>query len=160
MNELSIVLFNPEIPQNTGNIIRLTANIGATLYLVEPLGFDLDSKKLKRAHLYYDEFANIVIFKDWESCKNHFHGSRMIGIETGGSNNVFNKNFLFNDVFVFGFEIVRANAGFGGITQSYIDLYNATLSGVKDPPSWVEYSLGEVIQINNLLPKNIQQRDF
>ena len=61
-----IVLYQPEIPPNTGNIIRLAANTGATLHLVEPLGFRLDDRELKRAGLDYHEYASLIVHKDWE----------------------------------------------------------------------------------------------
>ncbi|HVV97675.1 MAG TPA: TrmH family RNA methyltransferase, partial [Rhodanobacteraceae bacterium] len=58
---MHVVLFQPEIPPNTGNVIRLCANTGAALHLVRPLGFDLDDKKLRRAGLDYHEFARIAV---------------------------------------------------------------------------------------------------
>ncbi|MDG1474325.1 MAG: TrmH family RNA methyltransferase, partial [Porticoccaceae bacterium] len=62
---LDIVLYQPEIPPNTGNIIRLCANTGFRLHLIEPLGFDLDNKKLRRAGLDYREFQDLQIHADW-----------------------------------------------------------------------------------------------
>lgn len=62
---LHIALFEPEIPPNTGNIIRLCANAGVQLHLIEPLGFELDDKKLRRAGLDYHEFANVIIHQDY-----------------------------------------------------------------------------------------------
>ena len=63
-----VVLYEPEIPPNTGNIIRLCANTGAQLHLIHPLGFDLDSKKLRRAGLDYHEFAEILQHDSLEAC--------------------------------------------------------------------------------------------
>jgi tRNA (cytidine/uridine-2'-O-)-methyltransferase len=63
---LDIVLYQPEIPPNTGNIIRLCANTGFALHLIRPLGFDLDDKKLRRAGLDYGEFQALQIYDDWE----------------------------------------------------------------------------------------------
>ena len=68
---LNIVLFEPEIPPNTGNIIRLCANMGFKLHLIEPLGFDLDDKKLRRAGLDYKEWASVSRHKDWPSFLDH-----------------------------------------------------------------------------------------
>ncbi|MEB3753904.1 tRNA (cytidine(34)-2'-O)-methyltransferase [Acinetobacter sp. MD2(2019)] len=65
---IHVVLFEPEIPANTGNIIRLCANTGAQLHLVKPLGFELDDKKLKRAGLDYHEYANMKIWDTIEQC--------------------------------------------------------------------------------------------
>ena len=64
-----IALFEPEIPPNTGNIIRLCANTGAALHLIEPLGFKLEDKQLKRAGLDYHEYANLNIHKNWADFK-------------------------------------------------------------------------------------------
>ncbi len=61
-----IILFEPEIPPNTGNIIRLCANSGATLHLIEPLGFELDAKKLRRAGLDYREFTNLNVYSSYQ----------------------------------------------------------------------------------------------
>ncbi len=63
---IHVVLFEPKMPSNTGNIIRLCANTGAVLHLVEPLGFDLEEKKLRRAGLDYHEWANVQVHKDWQ----------------------------------------------------------------------------------------------
>jgi tRNA (cytidine/uridine-2'-O-)-methyltransferase len=71
---LDIVLYQPEIPQNTGNIIRLCANTGAQLHLIHPLGFGWDDKRLRRAGLDYHEFATICHYPDWEQfIKTHGH---------------------------------------------------------------------------------------
>jgi tRNA (cytidine/uridine-2'-O-)-methyltransferase len=64
---INIVLVEPEIPPNTGNIIRLAANTGCRLHLVEPLGFELDDKRLRRAGLDYDEWASVVRHKNWQA---------------------------------------------------------------------------------------------
>lgn len=69
MTAIHIVLVSPKIPNNTGNIIRLCANTGAKLHLVEPLAFELDNTKLKRAGLDYHEYANLKVHKDWQACK-------------------------------------------------------------------------------------------
>ena len=64
----TVVLYQPEIPPNTGNIIRLCANTGCSLHLVKPLGFPLDSSKMKRAGLDYHEFARLTVHEHWEGC--------------------------------------------------------------------------------------------
>ncbi|MBT3710701.1 MAG: tRNA (uridine(34)/cytosine(34)/5-carboxymethylaminomethyluridine(34)-2'-O)-methyltransferase TrmL, partial [Gammaproteobacteria bacterium] len=63
---INIVLYEPEIPPNTGNIIRLAANTGSQLHLIKPLGFDLDDKRLRRAGLDYHEFAGVRTYEGWE----------------------------------------------------------------------------------------------
>lgn len=100
----TIVLVNPEIPQNTGNIIRLCANMGAELCLVKPLGFYLDNKKLQRAHLYYDEFASLKVYENWASFYEEYKNKRIFAIETGGNNTVFDVKYKNDDVLVFGSE--------------------------------------------------------
>ena len=100
----SIVLFEPEIPPNTGNIIRLCANTGAQLHLVKPLGFSLEDKQLKRAGLDYHEYANLQVHETWSACKVALAGKRMFAITTKGSQNYAKVAFESGDVFVFGPE--------------------------------------------------------
>ena len=99
-----IVLFEPEIPPNTGNIIRLCANIGAALHLVEPLGFKLEDKQLKRAGLDYHEYATLQVHKNWAACKAALAGKRLFAVTTKGSARYTDCQFLDEDVFVFGPE--------------------------------------------------------
>lgn len=100
----TIVLFEPEIPPNTGNIIRLCANTGAELHLVRPLGFTLEDKQLKRAGLDYHEFANLQVHDDWAACKAALQGKRLFAITTKGSTRHADIAFEAGDVFVFGPE--------------------------------------------------------
>jgi len=99
-----IVLFEPEIPPNTGNIIRLCANTGAQLHLVKPLGFELEDKQLKRAGLDYHEFATLKVHENWDKCKAALTGRRMFAITTKGSTTHSDVTFKAGDVFVFGPE--------------------------------------------------------
>lgn len=99
-----IVLFEPEIPPNTGNIIRLCANTGAGLHLVKPLGFALEDKQLKRAGLDYHEFATLKVHEDWQSCYEALAGRRMFALTTKGSTRYSEIEFKPGDVFVFGPE--------------------------------------------------------
>ncbi len=99
-----IVLFEPEIPPNTGNIIRLCANTGAQLHLVKPLGFALEDKQLKRAGLDYHEFATLKVHDNWDNCKAALAGKRMFAITTKGSTTYSEVTFKAGDVFVFGPE--------------------------------------------------------
>ena len=78
---IHVVLYEPEIPSNTGNIIRLCANTGAQLHLIEPLGFDLDDKKLKRAGLDYHEWARMQIWKDLQQCLDYL-ATQGIGLDS------------------------------------------------------------------------------
>jgi len=99
-----IVLYEPEIPPNTGNIIRLCANTGAQLHLVKPLGFDLEDKQLKRAGLDYHEYATLKVHENWEACKQALAGKRMFALTTKGSSRHTDLQFMAGDVFVFGPE--------------------------------------------------------
>ncbi|ADI28961.1 tRNA (uridine(34)/cytosine(34)/5-carboxymethylaminomethyluridine(34)-2'-O)-methyltransferase TrmL [Methylotenera versatilis] len=99
-----IVLFEPEIPPNTGNIIRLCANTGAALHLVKPLGFSLDDKQLKRAGLDYHEYSTMQVHENWEACKASLTGKRLFAITTKGSTRHSEIQFKAEDVFVFGPE--------------------------------------------------------
>lgn len=99
-----IVLFEPEIPPNTGNIIRLCANTGTALHLVEPLGFTLEDKQLQRAGLDYHEYASLKVHPDWEVCLAHFAGRRLFAITTKGATRYTDAAFQAGDVFVFGPE--------------------------------------------------------
>jgi len=103
-HNLAIILFQPEIPPNTGNIIRLCANTGASLHLVKPLGFPLQDGRLRRAGLDYHEYANIMVHEDWFNCQKYFHGRRILAIETCGDKYYHQIEFNSNDVLLFGSE--------------------------------------------------------
>jgi tRNA (cytidine/uridine-2'-O-)-methyltransferase len=100
----AVVLFQPEIPPNTGNIIRMCANTGAELHLVEPLGFDFSDKALKRAGLDYHEYARVARHADWPACKTVLAGRRLFAMTTKGSGSLFADALQAGDVFVFGCE--------------------------------------------------------
>lgn len=101
---LHIVLFEPEIPPNTGNIIRLCANTGAQLHLVKPLGFALDDKQLKRAGLDYHEFATLKVYENWAECKTALQGKRMFALTTKASQCYSKVQFQTEDVLILGPE--------------------------------------------------------
>ena len=100
----AIVLYQPEIPPNTGNIIRLAANTGAELHLVEPLGFALEDKALRRAGLDYHEYARVVRHVDWTACTTALAGRRLFAMTTKGHDSPYSKALAPGDVFVFGRE--------------------------------------------------------
>ena len=99
-----LILYQPEIPPNTGNIIRLCANTGVKLHLVKPLGFTLEDKQLQRAGLDYHEYTSIQIHENWEACMHHFAGRRLYAATTKGSKRYSDVAFAEGDVFVFGPE--------------------------------------------------------
>ncbi|MBF7728579.1 tRNA (uridine(34)/cytosine(34)/5-carboxymethylaminomethyluridine(34)-2'-O)-methyltransferase TrmL [Pseudomonas sp. N040] len=99
-----IVLFEPEIPPNTGNIIRLCANTGCQLHLIEPLGFELDDKRLRRAGLDYHEYAPLLRHPSLPDCLGQLAGGRLFAFTTKGSRNYAEVAFQPGDVFLFGPE--------------------------------------------------------
>jgi tRNA (cytidine/uridine-2'-O-)-methyltransferase len=99
-----IVLYQPEIPPNTGNIIRLCANTGARLHLVRPLGFRLEDRELRRAGLDYHEYADIRVHDDWSACKTALAGSRTLALSTRGSQRYDSIIYAPGDALVFGPE--------------------------------------------------------
>ncbi|HQS03356.1 MAG: tRNA (uridine(34)/cytosine(34)/5-carboxymethylaminomethyluridine(34)-2'-O)-methyltransferase TrmL [Halothiobacillus sp. 35-54-62] len=101
---IDIVLFEPEIPPNTGNIIRLCANTGARLHLIEPLGFSMDEKALRRAGLDYHEFADIKMHPNWPAAKAALAGRRVFAMTTKGSAPFHEARFAPDDVLMFGPE--------------------------------------------------------
>jgi tRNA (cytidine/uridine-2'-O-)-methyltransferase len=101
---LHVVLFEPEIPPNTGNTIRLCANTGATLHLVKPLGFRLDDKSLQRSGLDYHDLADIKIHASLEACLSGLEGSRLFAVETGGTRCYSEVRYQAGDAFLFGPE--------------------------------------------------------
>ncbi|MGB9991442.1 tRNA (uridine(34)/cytosine(34)/5-carboxymethylaminomethyluridine(34)-2'-O)-methyltransferase TrmL [Pseudoduganella rhizocola] len=101
-----VVLVNPEIPPNTGNVIRLCANTGAQLHLIEPLGFPLDDAKLRRAGLDYHEYARMKVHKNWDAFLAEVQpvAGRIFAMTTHGSTPFAQLKFEAGDVFVFGSE--------------------------------------------------------
>lgn len=100
----AVVLYQPEIPPNTGNIIRMCANTGAELHLVEPLGFAVDDKALRRAGLDYHEYARMTVHADWAACKAALAGRRLFALSTKGRASPFSTTLQPGDAFVFGPE--------------------------------------------------------
>lgn len=99
-----VVLFEPEIPPNAGNAIRLSANTGAALHLIRPLGFDLDRRSLRRAGLDYRWMARVHVHDDLSACVAALAGARWIAIETGGERRYDELRYAPGDVLVFGSE--------------------------------------------------------
>lgn len=99
-----IVLYQPEIPPNTGNIIRLAANTGSNLHLVAPLGFDLSDKQLARAGLDYHDLTCVTVHPDWAYCRAVLEGRRMYALSTRGSRRHDRVEYQPGDALVFGPE--------------------------------------------------------
>jgi tRNA (cytidine/uridine-2'-O-)-methyltransferase len=101
---IDVVLVEPQIPPNTGNVIRLAANTGARLHLVKPLGFSLDDKQMKRAGLDYHEYATLRVHDSWPSLKNELSGRRMFAFTTGAKRLYTDVRYAADDLLVFGPE--------------------------------------------------------
>ncbi len=114
-----VILYRPEIPPNTGNVIRLCANTGSHLHLVHPLGFEWDDARVKRAGLDYHEFANVQHHQDWAACREALKDSRIFAVETRQSTRYDQARFQPSDAFVFGQETA-------GLPQSILDEFSPT----------------------------------
>ncbi len=101
---LEIILHQPEIPPNTGNIIRLCANAGARLHLIKPLGFHLDDRQLRRAGLDYHESTCITVHENLEACLECLSGRRVFAVTTKATQHHDKVNYVDGDVFLFGSE--------------------------------------------------------
>ena len=99
-----IILFAPQIPPNTGNIIRLTANSGNRLHLVKPLGFKLDEKSCRRAGLDYHALSDVHIHDDLAACLDWLDQPRLFAITTMGKDSIYDRAFAPGDAFLFGSE--------------------------------------------------------
>lgn len=101
---LSVILFEPEIPPNTGNVIRLCANTGAALHLIQPLGFELDDARLRRAGLDYHEYAALSLHEDLASCLQALRPHRLFALSTRGRRSAYTVDFRPGDALLFGPE--------------------------------------------------------
>ena len=99
-----IVLYQPEIPPNAVNVIRLAANTGARLHLVEPLGFSMDDRQLRRAGLDYHEYATVRVHEDWKSCAAALEGARRFAFSRHATRRFDEVEYREGDVLVFGAE--------------------------------------------------------
>ena len=101
---MNIILVEPEIPPNTGNIIRLAANTGCKVHLIRPLGFELDDKRLRRAGLDYDEFCDLTVHDDWQAFIHNEAPKTLYMISTKGTRYYHEVTFKADDYIVFGSE--------------------------------------------------------
>ena len=99
-----VILFQPEIPGNAGNVIRLAANTGTKLHLVKPLGFDLQDRHLARAGLDYHDLAEVAVHENWEACLAALKDKRLFFVSTRGSTRHDTPRYQAGDAFVFGPE--------------------------------------------------------
>lgn len=101
---MHVVLYQPEIPPNTGNIIRICANTGASLHLIRPLGFDWEDKRMRRAGLDYHDFTRVILHDSLEACEQQLFRNRWFAMTTKGSRNFAEIAFEAEDVALFGPE--------------------------------------------------------
>ncbi len=101
---LDVILYQPEIPPNTGNIIRLCANTGFRLHLIEPLGFAMEDRHLRRAGLDYHEFASVVVHPGWTECALQLQGRRILAVSTKGGQRYDHVAYTHGDALLFGAE--------------------------------------------------------
>ena len=107
----AVVLVHPEIPPNTGNVIRLTANTATQLHLVEPLGFRMDDRELKRAGLDYHEYASVSVHRDFAACRAALGDARRwLAFTTQANRSLYDESFVADDVLVFGCESAGLSA--------------------------------------------------
>jgi len=100
----NIILYQPEIPPNTGNVIRLCANVGAHLHLVKPLGFDLSAAQLRRAGMDYAELTEVHVHDNWVACLSELGTPRLFALSTKGTIRHDLPQYAAGDAFVFGPE--------------------------------------------------------
>jgi len=118
---LAVVLVAPEIPPNTGNVIRLTANTASELHLVEPLGFRMDDRDLRRAGLDYHEYARVRVHRDWRTCCEALGPARMaraFALTSRAEQSLYEARFESDDVLVFGCET-------SGLPEAILDEFAA-----------------------------------
>lgn len=101
---LHLILYEPEIPPNTGNVIRLCANVGATLHLVHPLGFTMDERQLRRAGLDYHELATVMEHPNLAACLETVDAARVFALTTKATRSLYAARFADGDSFLLGPE--------------------------------------------------------
>lgn len=140
-NVLNIVLFEPEIPNNTGNIGRTCVGVGASLHLIEPLGFDVSDKQLKRSGLDYWPNLNWRIHADWDAfLKTLPAGARLFFIETGSNKTIYDQEFMPEDYLVFGKETT-------GLPKSIIEGNDARLLSLPMPGPIRSFNLANTVAV-------------
>ncbi len=148
----NIVLFEPEIPPNTGNIIRLCANTGAQLHLIHPLGFEMGEKALRRAGLDYHEFAQVLEYDNYADFILKAQPKRQFAITTKGSKNYCKITYLKDDYFIFGPET-------RGLPMDILDLEGINAK-IRIPMQTSSRSLNLSNTVAILLYEAFRQTDF
>ena len=132
----NIVLYEPEIPSNTGNLIRLCANTGSKLHLVEPLGFSLENRKLRRAGLDYRDLTSVQVHDSFASCRKSIKGDGQLVTFSTHHSRVFSEfQYKPTDILLFGSETKRASARFIRGRRRHSSAYNTYAVGKSQPQS-------------------------
>ena len=137
---ITIVLYEPEIPPNTGNIIRLVANSGANLALIEPLGFELSDTKLKRAGLDYHELAKVRIYSNLDDYLKTINLDRVFAFSTKGTQFHSNVKFKKGDTLIFGPET-------RGLPDTILERFRTTLLRIPMHPKSRSLNLANAVSI-------------
>jgi len=148
----NIVLFEPEIPPNTGNIIRLCANTGAQLHLIHPLGFDMNEKTLRRAGLDYHEYTEIKEYSNFANFINQEQPKRLFALTTKGSTNYCKVSYQKDDYFIFGPET-------RGIPADILDL-DCITKKIRLPMRKQSRSMNLSNTVAVMLYEALRQNDF
>jgi len=129
---LQIILFNPQIPPNTGNIIRLCGNSGARLHLIKPLGFSIDEKACRRAGLDYQALTDVVVHENWSSCQAMMAGRHIWAVTKFGKCRYDQASYNHNDALLFGSETTglppEIRASFLESNQVYLPMQSGSRS--------------------------------
>ena len=147
-----IVLYQPEIPPNTGNIMRLCANTGCRLHLVRPLGFSLSAKQLTRAGMDYREQMTLMLHDDWPHCRKEFAGRRVFAVTTRGSGRYDRAAFQPGDALVFGPET-------RGLPVAVLDEFSPA-ARLRVPMLAGSRSLNLANAVTAVLYEALRQQDF
>ncbi|MDB5807984.1 MAG: TrmH family methyltransferase [Betaproteobacteria bacterium] len=147
-----IILYEPEIPPNAGNIMRLCANAGCRLHLVRPLGFSLSDKQLERAGMDYREQLDYRVHDDWPRCLESLAGRRMFAVTTRGTQRYDLARFKPGDAFVFGPET-------RGLPQTVLDTFSAA-SRLRIPMAAESRSINLANAVSIVLYEAWRQLDF
>ena len=129
-----LILYEPEIPPNTGNVIRLCANVGASLHLVHPLGFQMEERSLRRAGLDYHELATVTEHETLEACLQTLKPARLFALSTKGTHTLYAQRFAAGDAFLLGPETrglpntVLSSAALDGILRVPMRKQNRSLN--------------------------------
>jgi tRNA (cytidine/uridine-2'-O-)-methyltransferase len=129
-----LILYEPEIPPNTGNVIRLCANVGASLHLVHPLGFEMEARQLRRAGLDYHELVKVREHESLEACLLTLKPTRLFALSTKGTETLFEQRFTAGDAFLLGPETrglpdtVLSSAVLDGVVRVPMRVQNRSLN--------------------------------